>query len=160
MTNDTATEVELVCEMAGFIRPDEDLQWFRIDGVLSSKNGERYTVTYREGQSNSAQNGGTETVPSRLSVLTVSRPQQSDSGVFECRLNEIALSAEIRLTVLGKCLLLWPKLELKHAGVVTEMNAHNVGRINPSRHIYIRAPAYQEVKHSLIDSLCIHAQYF
>ena len=103
MTYDTATEIKLTCEMAGFIRPDEDLQWFKIDGILSSNVGERYTVTYREGQQpNGAQDGGNETVPSRLSVLTISLPQESDSGPFVCRLNETATSAEIHLTVLSE----------------------------------------------------------
>ena len=71
MTNLTvfnnATEVKLSCEMSEYIRPDEDLQWFRGDQLIS--NGTKHTIMYENG-SGRGQIGGTELGPSRLSTLT------------------------------------------------------------------------------------------
>ena len=104
MSNVTAhirdSEVELGCEMTLFIRPDEDLQWFRGSEMIASATN-RYTISYRNGSARAAQNGGNVTIPGRVSVLTISNPQLSDSGKYTCRILGTEQSADIQLTVEG-----------------------------------------------------------
>ena len=92
------SKVELGCEMTLFIRSDEDLQWFRGSEMIVSGTG-RYTASYRNGLAGAAQNGGNVTVPGRVSVLTISYPQQSDSGTYTCRILGTEQSADVQLSV-------------------------------------------------------------
>ena len=102
MSNVTAhisdSEVELGCEMTMYIRPDEDLQWFRGSEMIVSRTN-RCTVSYHNGLAGAAQNGGNVTIPGRISVLTISSPQLSDSGTYTCRILGTEQSADIQLTV-------------------------------------------------------------
>ena len=92
------SEVELECEMTLYIRPDEDLQWFRGSENITSETN-RYTILYRNGLAGAAQNGGNVTTPGRVSVLAISNPQLSDSGKYTCRILGTEQSADIQLTV-------------------------------------------------------------
>lgn len=102
MTNLTvfinATEVKLSCEMSEYIRPDEDLQWFRGDQLIS--NGAKHTIMYENG-SGQGQIGGTELGPSRLSTLTISEPQVIDSGSYTCAIRGTGQSRTFELIVEG-----------------------------------------------------------
>ena len=92
------SEVELRCEMTLYIRADEDLQWFN-GSVMITSGTNRHTVSYRNGTAGAAQNGGTATIPGRVSVLTISNPQQSDSGTYSCRILGTKQSVDIQLNV-------------------------------------------------------------
>ena len=92
------TEVELVCEMTLFIRPDEDLQWFRGSEMIVNGTG-RHTVSYHNGSVRAAQYGGDTLIPGRVSVLTISSPRQSDSGTYTCRILGTEQSADVQLSV-------------------------------------------------------------
>ena len=94
------TEVELACEMTLYIRPDEDLQWFRGSEVIVNGTG-RYTVSYHNGSVRAAQYGGDTLIPGRVSVLTISYPQLSDSGTYTCRILGTEQSANVQLSVEG-----------------------------------------------------------
>ena len=94
------TEVELACEMTLYIRPDEDLQWFRGSEMIVNGTG-RHTVSYRNGSVRAAQYGGDTLIPGRVSVLTISNPQQSDSGTYTCRILGTEQSANVQLSVEG-----------------------------------------------------------
>ena len=104
MSNLTAhisdSEVELECEMTLYIRPDEDLQWFRGSEMIVNGTN-RYTISYRNGLAGAAQKGENVTIPGRVSVLTISNPQLSDSGTYNCRILGTEQSADIQLTVEG-----------------------------------------------------------
>ena len=86
-------------EMVDFIRPDEDLQWFR--GGQQIANNSRHTVTYEDGRPGVAQNGGMFAVPARVSVLTISDPVIADSGMYTCQIQGTTESANIQLSVSG-----------------------------------------------------------
>ena len=92
------SSVELACEMTLYIRADGDLQWFRGSEMIASGT-DRYTISYRNGLAGAAQNGGNVTIPGRVSVLTISNPQLSDSGTYTCRLLGTELSADVQLSV-------------------------------------------------------------
>ena len=92
------SKVELACEMTLFVRPDEDLQWFRGSEMIVSGIG-RYTVSYHNGRTGAAQNGGNVTIPGRVSVLTISNPQLSDSGTYTCRILGTEQTANVQLSV-------------------------------------------------------------
>ena len=98
MAHENDSEVELSCEMADFIRPDHDLQWWREDELVTDN---RTIVYYRDGQPHAAQNGGNETVHSRVSVLRISDPEVADSGTYICRIEGTDHSVYIQLTVEG-----------------------------------------------------------
>ena len=63
------SEVELECEMTLYIRPDEDLQWFRGSENITSETN-RYTISYPNGLAGAAQNGGNMTIPGRVRSCT------------------------------------------------------------------------------------------
>ena len=92
------SSVELECEMTLYVRADEDLQWFRGSEMIASRN-DRYTISYRNGLTGAAQNGGNVTVPGRVSVLTISNPQLSDSGTYTCRILGTEQSTDVQLNV-------------------------------------------------------------
>ena len=90
--------VELGCEMTLYIRADEDLQWFRGSEMIASGT-DRYTISYRNGSARAAQKGGDTFIPGRVSVLTISNPQLSDSGTYTCRLLGTEQSVDVQLSV-------------------------------------------------------------
>ena len=90
--------VELECEMTLFVRADEDLQWFRGSEMIASGT-DRYTISYHNGLEGAAQNGRNMTIPGRVSVLTISNPQLSDSGTYTCRLLGTEQSVDVQLSV-------------------------------------------------------------
>ena len=92
------SKVELACEMTLYVRADEDLQWFR-DSEMIVSGTERYTVSYRNGLTEAALNGGNVTIPGRVLVLTISNPQLSDSGTYTCRILGTEQSANVQLSV-------------------------------------------------------------
>lgn len=79
--SDNDSEVELHCEMQGYVRPDRDLRWLGIN-----LNDSRFTVEYQNGQPNGAQFGGNNLMYSRVSVLKISNPSGMDSGWYVCAL--------------------------------------------------------------------------
>ena len=94
------TQVELECEMALFIRPDEDLQWFRGSEMIVSGTN-RHTVSYRNGSAEVVVNVTTFNISSRVSVLAISNPQLSDSGTYTCRILGTEQSADVQLSLEG-----------------------------------------------------------
>ena len=94
------TQVELECEMNLFIRPDEDLQWFRGSEMIVSGTN-RHTVSYRNGSAEVVVNVTTFNISSRVSVLTISNPQLSDSGTYTCRILGTEQSADVQLSLEG-----------------------------------------------------------
>ena len=96
-TFDNATEVELSCEMSLYLRPDEDLQWFKDGERIVS--GNRYIIIYTNGSRNRGQFGGTALVPTRVSTLIISEPQLSDSATYTCAIQDTVQSQNIALTV-------------------------------------------------------------
>lgn len=87
---------ELTCEMSLYLRPDEDLQWFK-DGELINGT-ERHNISYSY-VSGKGQSGGRTTGPSRLTKLTISEPQLADSGVYTCAIRGTDQSEDIQLTI-------------------------------------------------------------
>ena len=94
---DNATSVSLSCEMSLYLRPDEDLQWFR-GGQLISNTNERYTITYSDG-TEKGQFGNHTVGNSRVSSLVISQPQPSDSATYTCAIRNTEHSQDIQLTV-------------------------------------------------------------
>lgn len=94
----TTSSVELGCEMSGYLRPDEDIQWYKDDHPFSLK-GVRHSFSIKEGTIGAGQNGGNETIHSRLSVLTIRRPTVADSGVYGCRVRGTTAETSMSLTV-------------------------------------------------------------
>ena len=92
------SSVELACEMTWYIRANRDLQWFRGSEMIASGT-DRYTISYRNGLAGAAQNGDNVTVPGRVSVLTISNPQLSDSGTYTCRILGTEQSTDVQLSV-------------------------------------------------------------
>ena len=97
LTFDNATEVALSCEMSLYLRPDEDLQWFRGEQQITS-DAAKHTITYTDG-SGQGQFGEDAIGPSRVSTLVISQPQMSDSATYTCAIRNTDQSHEIELTV-------------------------------------------------------------
>ena len=96
-TFDNATEVELSCEMSLYLRPDEDLQWFKDGELIVTEN--RYDITYTDGSRNRGQFGGIALGLTRVSTLIISEPQQSDSATYNCAIQGTNQSQNIKLIV-------------------------------------------------------------
>ncbi len=100
VVNDRESEVQLSCEMTLFIREDEDLQWFK-DGQLIRSGTNRYTVTYRDGSPGTSQKGGIQLLPGRVAVLTISNPEEDDSGTYTCAVAGTDQSIDFQLIVVS-----------------------------------------------------------
>ncbi len=98
--NDRESEVQLSCEMTLFIREDEDLQWFK-DGKLIVGGTDRYRVTYKDGAPGVSQKGGKEFLPGRVAVLTISNPEEDDSGTYSCAVAGTEESIDLQLSVVS-----------------------------------------------------------
>ena len=99
VTEGSTESVQLGCEMKGFLRPDEDLLWYKEHQLLIPSEGGRYSVTIKDGTLGAGQDGRNETVHSRLSVLNIKHPTASDSGVFSCKVRGTEAKANIFMTV-------------------------------------------------------------
>ena len=94
--------VELACEMSGFIRRDESLTWVGPTGQTVVSGSNRHQITYTNGTSpQGAANGSDILVPTRVSTLTISNPEPSDSGNYTCRVIETLQAVAIELIVNG-----------------------------------------------------------
>lgn len=85
----------LHCEMSGYILPDEDFLWFKGEDIIS--NGGRFSITYSNGAINSAQNGGSSTSPSRVSMLEIAPTVLSDAGSYACQVRDKEVFANVSL---------------------------------------------------------------
>ena len=95
-TFDNVTNVSLCCEMSLYLRPDENLQWFR--GGQQIMNTDRHTITYTDGTG--IGHFGEDTVgSSRISTLVISEPRLSDSGTYTCAIINTEHSQDIELTI-------------------------------------------------------------
>lgn len=94
--------VELGCEMSGYIRPQKDLFWI-VNGVPldpTTNDGSKYRVSYRNGTDNRAQFGGSTTIPSLVTVLTVKDVSLADAGVYSCAIDNTNLQNNVSLEVI------------------------------------------------------------
>lgn len=82
----------LKCEMMGYIRADEDIQWFKGEEHIYDRAHGRFFITYEDGTPNTAQYGGNVTVASRISVLQILSTTVLDSGLYTCKVKEITSS--------------------------------------------------------------------
>ena len=96
-TFDNVSQVSMSCEMSLYLRPDEDLQWFR-GGQLITGNSERLSIQFSDGTAQ-GQFGGNTVGQSRVSTLVISQPQTSDSGTYTCAIRNTEHSQDIQLTV-------------------------------------------------------------
>ncbi len=83
--------------MSNYIRPDDQLQWFR-DGEMITSGQARRQITFMDG-TKSGQLGGLLTQSSRVSMLKISNPVLSDTGTYNCRVMGTTESADIALIV-------------------------------------------------------------
>ena len=83
--------------MAGYIRPDNFLQWLRM-GEMIDGSSPKYTLEYTDGMY-VAQNGGVGRVRSRVIYLVIAEPEPVDSGVYTCQIMGTNVSTEVNLTV-------------------------------------------------------------
>ncbi len=83
--------------MSNYIRPDDQLQWFR-DGEMITSGQARRQITFMDG-TELGQLGGLSTQSSRLSKLTISDPVSSDTGVYNCRVMGTTESVDLALIV-------------------------------------------------------------
>ena len=94
-----ATEsVQLGCEMKGFLRPDEDLLWYK-EHQLLSPGGDSYSMSVKDGTLGAGQDGRNETTYSRLSVLSIKHPRVGDGGVYSCKVRGTKAEANILMSV-------------------------------------------------------------
>lgn len=107
------TSASLGCEMKGYIRADDDIQWFKKDRRIYDGMYTHFFITFTDGTPNSAQSGSYRTVPSRISVLKISSVTVSDSGVYSCKLQGHRVQSYISLNVM-KSLTFKPTCELIH----------------------------------------------
>ena len=96
LTFDNVTDVSLSCEMSLYLRPDENLQWFRRGQQIM--NTDRHTITYTDG-TGIGHFGEDAVGSSRVSTLVISEPRLSDSGTYTCALINTEHSQDIELTV-------------------------------------------------------------
>jgi hypothetical protein len=94
--DNNVTDVSLSCEMSLYLRPDENLQWFR--GGQQIINTDRHTITYTNG-TGMGQFGEDTVGSSRISTLVISEPRLSDSGTYTCAIINTEHSQDIELTV-------------------------------------------------------------
>ncbi|XP_064396374.1 uncharacterized protein LOC135343301 isoform X1 [Halichondria panicea] len=95
---DNASFAELRCDMSDYIRSDEQLQWFR-DGEMITSGQARRHITFINGNANQGQFGGLSTQSSRVSMLTISNPVSSDTGVYNCHVIGTTENVDIELLI-------------------------------------------------------------
>ena len=87
----------LTCEMTGYIHPDSDFQWRRGDDIIISTDEHR--ITYVEGFSDMARNGGSELVSSRTSSLQITDVDESDADQYTCFVRGTEEAATVQLRI-------------------------------------------------------------
>ena len=103
MSNVRVTEgsmAVLKCEMMGYIRADEDMQWFKGEEQIYDRANGRFFITYEDGTPDGAQYGGNVTVPSRISVLQIISATVLDSGLYTCKVKGEVASSNTTLDVM------------------------------------------------------------
>ena len=95
--NSSVSSVQLSCDMAGYIPPSSDLQWFRNGSML--QNNSDYTILYRNGNRNALSPGASGAGQSVVSVLVIADPQVHDTGEYQCVIVSLNISDTIQLTV-------------------------------------------------------------
>ena len=85
--------------MSQFIRPDDFFIWETPSGQRIVSESNKYRITFRNGTPNSAANGSSVLVPSRVSTLIISNPVSSDSGGYTCRVTGTAESAIVNVAI-------------------------------------------------------------
>ena len=98
-TEGATDSVQLGCEMKGFLRPDEDLLWYKEQKLLIPTEGGTYSVIVKDGTLGAGQDGRNETVASRLSVLSIKHPKVGNSGVYSCKVRGTDAEANILMMV-------------------------------------------------------------
>ena len=71
--------------MAGYVPPNTSFRWYHNNQLI--ENNSKYTTIYRSGTRH-AQQGGTNITDSVVAVLIIKSPQASDSGIYECRVED------------------------------------------------------------------------
>ena len=89
--------IQLSCDMAGFVPPVSDLQWFRNGMML--QNTSDHTIFNEVGNRAALLPGSSQPESSILSVLIIHDPQVEDSGEYQCRIVSLNMSEIIQLTV-------------------------------------------------------------
>ena len=87
----------LSCEMEGYIHSDSDFQWRRGDQITA--NTSKHIITYNEGFSDMARNGGSELVSSRTSSLQITDIDESDAGQYTCFVLGTEEAATVQLRI-------------------------------------------------------------
>ena len=95
---DSDSNVKLRCEMSAYIRPDEQLQWFR-DGQIIVSGENRRQISYVNGTMG-GQLRELRTGSSRVAVLTISNPVLADSGTYTCSVMGTTQTVDVSLQVL------------------------------------------------------------
>ena len=103
--------------MKGFLRPDEDLLWYKEHKLLIPTEGGSYSITIKDSTLGAGQDGRNETVPSRLSVLSIKHPKVADSGVYSCKVRGTDAEANI-LMMVNKLQMKGEKVDIKIFAVV------------------------------------------
>ena len=81
MGSENDSEVQMGCEMRGYIRPDRDLIWLNVNLTTNT----RFRVEYQDGNG-TAQFGGSSLVASRVLLLKILNPTAADSRSYQCAL--------------------------------------------------------------------------
>ena len=71
--------------MRAFIRPDSSLIWEGPGGQRITDRTGKHQITFSDGTPDTAANGSAFLVPSRVSTLTITNPEPSDTGTYTCR---------------------------------------------------------------------------
>lgn len=101
--------------MSQYIRPDNNLRWFK-DGVQISSDGQKYKIHFEDGDPSGGVVDG-RVVPSRVSVLVVLNFElQSDTGCYCCKTvggSQRSESAVVNAEAPGRSPLYFMRLEAK-----------------------------------------------
>ena len=90
------TNLQLKCEMSGYIEPDENLQWFRHGEKI--KNSNKYNISYVNG-SKVSQMGEIQQQNSRISIVTISDFKKEDRGFYSCNTTDTKVSEAIYISL-------------------------------------------------------------
>ena len=93
--------VALECEMRAFIRPDSSLIWEGPGGRRITGGTSKHQITFSDGSPGTAANGSGVLVPSRVSMLTITNPEPSDTGMYTCSVMGTTEAVTMELTVNG-----------------------------------------------------------
>ena len=94
--------VALECEMRAFIRPDSSLTWEGPGGRRITDRTGKHQITFSDGTPDTAANGSASLIPSRVSTLTITNLEPSDSGIYTCRVVDIAVNINLLVDGLRK----------------------------------------------------------